>query len=148
MEEDRIVVVRGELQLRAEREMALEHFQRFVKDVSDLKATYMYLGYHLWEFDNCKYYEDFGYDNLYDFCNANISMEKTQVMRCINVWYRFCEKDNSKGCKTHLADRYKDYSYSQLVEMLPLDYEHCETITPKMSVRSIREYKKALKRRT
>ena len=44
-----------------------------------------------------------------------------------------------------LSDCWKAYSYTQLCEMLPLTEHQREQITPDMTVKQIREYKKSLR---
>ena len=75
-------------------------------------------------------------------------IEKSSLSHILSVYYRFADCDNGitgKIYKNWIDDRYKDYSYSQLCEMVNLKDNELEYINPKMSVRDIREYKKNLK---
>ena len=47
----------------------------------------------------------------------------------------------------NLSERWKNYSYTQLVEMLPLAPEDRERVLPDMSCKQIREFKKQLKQK-
>ncbi len=45
-----------------------------------------------------------------------------------------------------IDDRYEKYSYSQLVEMLPLKEQERRRVTSDMTVSQIRNYKKVVKK--
>lgn len=138
------------------REMAYASVKYLYTDLTDIRKYYIRLGFHLEEFSRCGYYHDFGFASLEDFCEVNLGLDKGSVSRCINV-YRTFNASNSvsfkngleeKGAAMELADEWKDYSYTQLCEMLPLSPEQRKDITPDMSVTRIREYKKNLKSET
>ena len=114
-------------------------------DVMDIKKRYVTLGFHLYEMDQCRYYEDLGYENLYECIEANFAMDKSAVSRCIGVWKTFAAVDGDGSRKMWVDDRYKDFSYSQLAEMLPMsECDRCK-IRSDMSVKKIREVKQQLK---
>ena len=138
--------------LRDEREQARGSLKYILCDITDIKRSYFRLGFHLHEFKNCKYYEDFGFLTFEEFCEANFDMDKGAISRCINVFLMINahgEERHSAGCKTigcsmEISDKYKDYSYSQLCEMLPLDEEKRSKVKPDMTVKEIRELKKKI----
>ncbi len=137
----------GLFDLREERELARGHFEYIARDVADIKQNYVKLGFHLREFRDFQYYEAFGFDDFYEFVEVNFGLDKSAVSRCISVWYRFADYDSvSHSRKMWLSDKWKDFSYSQLCEMLPLDDEQTRVVSPKMTVKEIREYKKNLKK--
>lgn len=114
------------------------------KDINDIKNNYVKLGFHLAECQNLKYYECFGYSNFYDYVLANFGLDKSATSRCVNVFNRFSAVQNNSH-KMFLDDKWKDYNYSQLSEMLPLDDDAIKAITPDMTVKQIREVKKQTK---
>ena len=122
-------------------------------DLTDIRKYYIRLGFHLYEFKGCEYYKDFGYQTLEDFCDVNLGLDKSAVSRCINVYKEFNASNDvsytgggkTVGCAMDLSEKYKDYSYTQLCEMLPLTEYDRKQITPDMTVKQIREYKKSLK---
>ena len=114
-------------------------------DVMDIKKRYVTLGFHLYEMDQCRYYEDLGYENLYECIEANFAMDKSAVSRCIGVWKAFAAVDGDGSRKMWVDDRYKDFSYSQLTEMLPMAERDRRRISSDMSVKKIREVKQRLK---
>lgn len=133
----------GMYSLCEEREMAWHSLGYIMNDFADIKKRYISLGFHLDEFQRCKYYEDFGYLTFVDFCAENIPLDKGSISRCISVYQTFSEYDKiSSSRKMWVDEKYKDYSYSQLVEMLPLNFQVRELVPPDMSVAKIRNLKK------
>lgn len=111
-----------------------------VADVSNIKEHYLKLGRHLYEFQNNEYYRDFGFDNFEECIARNLGLDKGTASRCMNVWLRFCNKNV-------VIEEYEEFNYSQLVEMLPMSDEQIAEISPGMSVREIREFKKESKKK-
>lgn len=135
------------------KELNLASVKYIFTDMTDIRRHYIRLGFHLNEFDNRLGYWDFGFATLYDFCEANLGLDKGAVSRCINVYREFNAKDDCKrignyeshGRAMDLSERWKDYSYTQLCEMLPLTEDQRKKLTPDMTVKQIREYKKNLR---
>ena len=123
------------------RELALASYKYIAVDVRDIKTSYIRLGFHLFECRNNKYYTDFGFDNLADFVAANFGLDKSALSRCLKVYDRFslCQSGSHKMV---IDDRYKDYSYSQLCEMVSMDDGQLEGVKPSMTVKEIRSLKK------
>ena len=143
--EDSLNIIRGnEIYIPiAEREFARASVKYIFTDLCDMQKSYIRLGFHLYEFKTNGYYEDFGYLTFESFCDNNIGMDKGSVSRCINVYLHFAKKENGKYIPgMYIDDKYADYSYSQLCEMLPLSEDDLKHIRPDMTVKQIREYKK------
>lgn len=136
-------------------ELSLASVKYMYADLTDIRKYYIRLGFHLNEFDLNKGYLDFGYPTLEEFCNVNLGLDKSAVSRCINVYREFNAGDDKEfigkivnhGCAMDLSDRWKNYSYTQLCEMLPLSPEDRKKVLPSMSCKEIREFKKKLKDR-
>lgn len=151
--ESDLVIVRGNSVIGEPSEAALASVKYLYTDLTDIRKYYIRLGFHLDEFSRNHYYRDFGYYTLEDFCEKNLGLDKGAVSRCINVYKQFNASNDvsyEAGCKTigsamELSERWKDYSYTQLCEMLPLSEEARNNITPDMTVKQIREYKKSKK---
>lgn len=135
------------------REGAFTSLKYLYSDITDIRKYYIRLGFHLDEFERYKYYEDFGFLTLEDFCDKNLGLDKSAVSRCINVYREFNASNyvvykngiKSTGAAIELGEQWQDYSYTQLCEMLPLNPEQRKDIKPDMTVKEIREYKKTLK---
>jgi len=141
---EEIKVIYGLFDLREERELARASFNYIARDMYDIKESYIKLGFHLDECKRLKYYEDFGYTDFSEFVNINFGLDKGALSRCLNVFYRFSEIDGYCH-KMWLDDKYKDYSYSQLCEMVSMSEQDCRNIKPTMTVKEIREIKKQRK---
>lgn len=143
IKESDIDVKYGMYNLRQERDMARHSLTYILNDFNDIKRSYFNLGFHLNEFIQCKYYEDFGYTSFKDFCIENIPLDYSSVTRVISVFDMICERSsNNMFLKTNrIQDKYKEYSYSQLVEMIPMSDDLRKEVTPNMSVRDIRDLK-------
>lgn len=140
-------IVYGPDKSKEERELARASVKYIYTDLNNIRINYFHLGFHLSEFENMEYYKDFGFLSLAEFAEANLSMDKSAVSRCINVFREFCQKEyDCTGCLRQrfrwIDDKYEGYSYSQLCEMLPMSRDAREKVTPEMSVKQIREIKK------
>ena len=143
---DRIKFGESCYDLEAVEELAIASFGYIEEDVRNIKKGYISLGFHLNEMWQSCYYEELGYEDFYECVEKNFGLDKSAVSRCISVWKEFAAYDeNSYSRKMWVDERYANYSYSQLAEMLPLKQEERRRVTPDMSVREIREFKKNLK---
>lgn len=149
-----IEIYYGMINFRDEpREAAYSSVKYLYTDLTDIRKYYIRLGFHLNEFAKCEYYKDFGFATLEEFCEKNLGLDKSAVSRCINVYKNFnaswdviySNGIKSRGCAMDLGEKWQDFSYTQLCEMLPLSEEQRKDIKPEMSIKQIREYKKSLK---
>lgn len=125
----------------------LSSFGYIKNDLDDINKSFIRLGFHLAELKKNKsgWFYYLCYDNFYDAVESNFGLSRSTVSRLIDVYKRF----SAVAGYTHtmfLDDKYVDYSYSQLVELLPLDDKEIARISPRMTIKEIREYKKQLKR--
>ncbi len=137
----------GMYNLREEREAARSSVRYILTDTNNIRESYIRLGFHLDEMERLKYYEDFGYLSMAEFCEANLGMDKSAVSRCINVFKTFASKNgpyNTGTLTMHIDDKWKDYSYSQLCEMLPLKDKQRAKVKPSMTVKEIRDLKNSI----
>lgn len=127
-------------------EWALGSFEYISKDLNDIKRSYFRLGFHLNEFDCCKYYQQFGFTCLSDFALHNWGLEKSFVSRCISV-FKFTAQYRGMLPTMFQEEVYKPYSYSQLVEMISMDEETLQKCSPTFTVKELRQIKKNAKKR-
>lgn len=71
-------------------------------------------------------------------CEKNFDLDKSQVSRYMNIVDEFGDGENG------LKQEWSAYSWSQLVELLPLTPEERKEITPEMTIKAIRAYKENL----
>lgn len=141
--ENEIDVIYGMVNLREERELARASVKYILTDMSDIRRSFIRLGFHLYEFERMRYYEDFGYTSIAEFAEKNLGLSKTQVSVYKNIYLEFGFYDeHSSVPKMWLDDKYKQYSYSQLREMLPMSEEKRKQVKPDMTIEQIREIKK------
>lgn len=112
-----------------------------VNDMKSMAQNYLKLGFHLWEVQDMKYYEAGGYENVYDFALEEFGLSKSAVSRSIGICLAF-SKD---GHSMYLDDKYSEYSYSQLTEMLSMNPEERRIVKKDMTVKQIRMAKQQLK---
>lgn len=122
-------------------EFAVASFGYIESDIRNIKENYIRLGLHLAEMNRSGYYRDLGYSDFYECVEQNFHLDKSAVSRCIHVWLEFRDEKN----RMQVSEKYKEYSYSQLVEILPLNESQRKKVTVDMSVAQIRAYKKSLK---
>lgn len=68
------------------RETALGGVKYIFTDISDIKRSFFRLGFHLYEFDRLRYYEDFGFSSLAGFLRCqhwNGSFSGIPVCQCV-----------------------------------------------------------------
>lgn len=79
-------------------------------------------------------------------------MDKGSISRCINVFLMINASQEKMyrngvevtGCAMEISEKYQDYSYSQLTEMLSLSSKQREKIMPCMTIQDIRAFKKEI----
>lgn len=105
--------------------------------VTAMAREYIGIGFFLRKVrDNEMYLED-GYKDIHDFAMNEFGMSKSTVNHCIRINEQFSIDGNSPG----IDERYKDFSKSQLQEMLYIPEDKREDVTPGMTVKEIRSLK-------
>lgn len=150
IKENEIEVVRGDKPYKEREGGAARHSLRYILgDLGDIKQKYFNLGFHLNEFAQNEYYKDFGYDSMKEFCLANIPIEYSSLSRCMSVHKHVCERSNNVvfplNITNRMKDKYKEYGYSQLVEMVGMSENEEKLCAPDMTVKEIRELRKQIR---
>lgn len=83
------------------------------------------------------------YENIYDFAKNEFDLSSTTVKNLIAIFKRFCKCDQYGNVT--LLDDFKDFNYSQLVELVSVDNSQIELFKPEMSVKTIRVNKLKIK---
>lgn len=96
------------------------------------------IGYYLKCIRDGRMYIEAGYESIYDYAKAKYGFSKSNAHRYMERNDRFSVDGNSPI----LAEEYREFSKSQLQEMLSLDEEQLTQITPDMTVRQIRDMRK------
>ncbi len=105
--------------------------------LDDLKYNFFNLGKYLNEVSEDKLYLVSNYKDIYDLGKQEFGFEKTSIKNFISVYKAFKSSDD------RLDDRFKSFSFSQLIEMIPIseDKDFC-TQLESLSVKTIRKVKR------
>lgn len=96
------------------------------------------VGYYLKVIRDRELFRDSGYETIWDYARETYGFSKSTASRYMARNDRFSVGGNSPV----MAEEYREYSRAQLQEMLSLDAEQMEQVTPEMTVREIRELKR------
>lgn len=108
--------------------------------IRDVKDGFVATGYYLWIIREERLWEDDGYNSFQEFLHCQYQKDKSWASRCIGLYEQF-GKQIKFGELPVLADPYRNYSVSQLIEMVSMTEAQREQVTPEMKVREIREMK-------
>lgn len=128
---------------------------RIKQCVYNITSNFVEIGFRLWECEHYHYYSELGYDNVCDYAAAELGFKKSSTRNFIRVYDRFCshkliqsaaKSQNSSFISGNytLLSEYKNFSYSQLTELLSLSDEQITVIAPKPedTIKQLREKKK------
>lgn len=104
-----------------------------------IAKSFIEIGMMLDNIQNMDTFRDKGYVSIAAFAQAELGLSKNQTYNLINVSRSFTYAGQ-------IQERYKEFSFSQLVEMVSLPEELHEEIKPEMKVVEIREIKKTVKK--
>lgn len=112
--------------------------------MQETAKQFVYIGFLLWEVKQYEYYYEEGYDNVYQYAEYELGFKRSSTKNFIAICENFCRRDeNFKSLPTmFLDDRWSDYQYSQLTEMLSMSPTQKEQTKPNMTVKQLREIKK------
>ena len=106
----------------------------------DIKNGFVGFGYYLKIIRDEKLWQGQGYDSFNEFLGDEYGKDKSWASRCINLYDKF-GIPVEPGELPRLEDAYESYNVSQLIEMIPMQEELQEQVTPDMSVKAIRALK-------
>lgn len=123
--------------------------EKIKKAMYEAAKQFVYIGFLLWEVKQYHYYEASGYQDVYDYAEKELNFKKSSTKNFIAVAETFGNKYygkfNGGYCilpTMNLQPQYKDFKYSQLVEMLSMSDSKRKQVTPDMTIKQIREIKK------
>ena len=120
-------------------DISYSELKDFIKEsIVCMSREFVAIGYYLkYVRDNEMYLED-GYVSIWEFAEKLYGIQRSTCSRWMAINDRFSDQGNSPT----MDDRYRQYGKSQLQEMLYLDDEQIEEVTPDMTVKEIREIRK------
>lgn len=105
--------------------------------LNDSKMNFVMIGYHLRKIDDDKLYRETGHENIWEFAKDQFGLSKSSASRFMAINERF----SVGGYSDRLAEEYKEFSVSQMSEMLPLTDEQISSIDSNVTIREIRKMK-------
>ena len=98
----------------------------------DIKNGFVGFGYYLKIIRDEKLWQGQGYDSFNEFLGDEYGKDKSWASRCINLYDKF-GIPVEPGELPRLEGQYESYNVSQLIEMIPMQEELQEQVTPDMS---------------
>lgn len=114
---------------------------RLHNDLRQIKRAFISIGLTLkYVRDNKLYLQDDtgSYKNVYEWAYAKLDMKKAKTVRHIQIVEQFPINMETM----ELEGKYKDFLYSHIVELLPMNNELLEMIKPGMTVTQIKNIRK------
>lgn len=119
------------------------------REMYEVASHFVYIGYLLWCVKFKEHYRSGGYSDVYEYAADQLGFKRTTTKNLIGISEAFGNYYyHSFSCSIlptpELKPAYQDFNYSQLTEMLSMSEKQRAQVTPDMSVRQIRELKKAI----
>lgn len=103
--------------------------------INRTRSEFMYIGMLLLEVDAYGYYSEAGFSDVYEYAETTFGFKRSSTNNFMRVYRKF-------GEAMGIQDRFKKFSYSQLVEMCSMNDNQIASCSPEMSVLRLREVKK------
>ena len=134
---------------------------RIMQCIYNVTSNFVEIGFRLWECEEYHYYQELGFDSVCDYALSELGFKKSSTRNFIRVYERFCNHNvvkkaandtsnarlqtNIQGNYTLLSE-YKNFTYSQLTELLSLSDSQIEAIAPAPddTVKKLRDKKQGL----
>ncbi len=130
-----------------------EDFIKYTKlEIDDIKRAFFKIGFRLNEAVQYRYYELLGYADIYELAQDKFGFGKTTTKNLMAVNRTYSSRFNGDDIShvlpysMNIAEKFKNFSQAQLVEMLPLGSFERSNISVDMTEKDIRTYKKILKK--
>ena len=109
-----------------------------IKDESfRIQKSFVKIGWYLKHIRDNELYKEDGYANIWECAADQLGYSQSTASRFINICEKFSKDHNSP----ELDSKYAGFDKSQMIEMLPMEPEQLEKITPDMTVKQIRDIK-------
>lgn len=122
------------------------HTKKINKELGNISKSFLRIGFLLYEVYSKKLYKLVDYDNITQYALMEFNFKKTQTFNFINIVERFSERNEDGAVKyLTLKEDFKEYNFTQLCELLPVEDKYLCKFNPSMSCKNIRDLKKQLK---
>lgn len=106
------------------------------ENLTGMVETFIAAGYYLKVMQG--EYEQHGYKTIWECAEAELGLKKSEASRAMSMNSKYSVDGNTP----YIQEKYKQYSKSQLQEMLKMADDQIEQVDPDMTIREIREIKK------
>lgn len=118
--------------------LTAESVSRIIKsDMTNVARQCVSIGFHLKAARDRELYKDAGYSTLWEYAADQFGLSMSSASRYISINDRFSVGGNTPM----LMEEYRNFSKSQLQEMISLSPEQAKKVTEKTTVKQIREMK-------
>ena len=131
--------------------LAEEFLKQTRLDLDDAKTSFFKIGFRLNEANRGGYFRALGYEDIYALALDEFGFEKTTTKNLMAINYKYCVHGTGSGYSLYsmqIAEKYRKYSQTQLVEMLPLMDREREHVPEDFTIAELRDYKKVCKNPT
>lgn len=123
-------------------QLSLDNVKAFIRsNIAAASRSFIAIGYYLKYARDKKLYEEDGHASIWEFAREEYGISKSTASRYMTMNDRFSEGGNSPI----VAKEYRGYGKSQLQEMLYLNDEQLEQVTPDTQVKQIREIRQPVR---
>ena len=122
--------------------------EKIKKAMFESAKQFVYIGFLLKEVRDYKYYEEGGYESVYSYAEYELGFKKSSTKNFIAIAEKFgVQKYTFQGIRREsqtmsLQQEYKDFNYSQLVELLAMSDTQRAKAKPEMTIKQLREIKR------
>ncbi len=128
----------SKVHLMAPKEVGYQDSLDIIRDeLQRTRRSFVKIGWYLKHIKDEEMFKTDGYADIFELAMDKFNISQPTANRFMNICKEFSVDHDSP----ELDEKFVDYSVSQLFEMLPMDEEKREQITPDMTVRQIREMK-------
>ena len=106
------------------------------------RRSFVKIGWYLKHIKDEEMFREDGYTDIFELAMDKFNISQPTANRFMNI----CEEFSVNHDSPELDEKFVDFSVSQLFEMLPMDEENREQITPDMTVKQIREIKEGVQK--
>jgi hypothetical protein len=107
--------------------------------IEDIFEKYIYIGDLLYQAKTEKLYLANEYKNIYEYAKSEFELSKTTTKNLIAIRIKFCDENGN------ILDKYEHFSFSNLIELLPVEEKDIDSFVPTMTVKQMRSKKLELK---
>lgn len=122
--------------------------EKIKKAMYESAKQFVYIGFLLKEVRDYSYYEEGGYENVYEYAEFELGFKKSSTKNFIAIAETFgIQKWDYQGIRREtqtmsLQPAYENFNYSQLVELLAMSDAQRKQAKQYMTVKQLREIKK------